>query len=158
MSSSALSSGRAVQMVKWMELPLFKRGKKMSGTVWFGEEELGGGYSRVLQRMKALDKLNAKLLPAIRDLGGSQWKQQKNLEQAKVYTGRIHACMVSLMKQLRLVAGTQGEGSGQVSFPKLHLLSPLPETDHWAGQAISLTQRHFLRFWRSPLYFVSLYG
>jgi len=44
-SSSGLSSGRAVQMVKGMELPLFKRGKKLSWSVWFGEGELEGGYS-----------------------------------------------------------------------------------------------------------------
>lgn len=48
MSSSGLSSGRTVQKVKRMELPLFRRGRKKNLGL-FGEEELGGGYSWVLQ-------------------------------------------------------------------------------------------------------------
>ena len=117
-----------------------REGKNCLGVFGLERGSLREDTAEFYEMIEALDKLNAKLLPSVLELAGSQWKQHRISPQAQAYTERTDARAASPRKQPRLAAGSTGEAGGQISFPELQPLSPWPETDGEAGQALTLTQ------------------
>lgn len=148
MSSSGLRSWRAVQTVKWMELLLFQRGKEMSGTVWFGDEKLGGGYCWDLQNDEGTRLTERKTFPCNIGSRGQSVKATNILHQANVYPAE-DTCMYGVPNEAAVAGGREHKGKQVARLVSRNRISSL----HCLRQIAGLDR---LLVWHSTAFLVFL--